>query len=411
MYSPELLILRLFTKDREAFETYYDAIRSFKFDREVQTLLQCILKYYETYEHHMYIGEDELKSYYTAKYPVDRDKDIVYTIIENFYKIDVSDSVIKDIIRNMIEKDVSLSIIEKLTSVVTDHKYGTLPTIVDDLAKYETLLEKHEPENVFVSPDLGQLIEENRKSGTLQWRLNCLKQDLGSITGSTLGHVFARPETGKTSFIASEATYIARQLGDSENLLWCNNEEAQLKIVQRCYTSMLNTPIDTILNRLQEAKEKFLQMGGGKIKIYDNAYISTDVIKHLIRTYNPRVLIVDQGDKVVFPGSSKLEGTHKLKELYRIFREIAKEFNIHILTVGQASGEAEGKRWLQMTHMDNSKTGKPGEMDYIIGIGKTISEDTEDEIRYLNLCKNKLTGKHSHHTVKLETTIGRYCDI
>lgn len=413
-YAPELYIIRLFARDREAYETYYTQIKPFNFDVEIIELLTTLDKYYTAYPTHMYVGIEEYKVYYQTIYPLDKNKEIILSLIDTIYSIDVSDSVVKDIIRNLIEKEVSLSIIEKLTPVVVEHKYGVLPSISDEIVKFENLLTKNVEEDIFVSSDLAALIQEKEAHSTIKWRLHCLQNDLGNIEGGTLGHIFARPETGKTSFLASEATYIARQLREDETLIWCNNEEEKTKVIKRIYSAMLNTTSEQILNRLDEAREIFYKHNGNKIKLYDNAYLSIEMLRRMIKEYNPRVLIVDQGDKVTFANSSKLDGTARLKELYRMFRELAKEFDIHILTVGQASAEAHGKKWLQDIWMDNSRTGKPGEMDYIIGIGKTISDsdgDVEDELRYLHLCKNKLTGKHSKHIVKLETTIGRYIDI
>jgi ASC-1-like (ASCH) protein len=173
---------------------------------------------------------------------------------------------------------------------------------------------------------------------------------------------------------------------------------------------MLNESDERVINNITKAKELFYKMGGPKIKLYDNGFISMEHIRSMIKVYEPKMVIIDQGDKIMFQGGLKLEGHARLKELYRLFRETAKEFNTHILTVGQASAEASGKKWLEMHHLDNSRTGKPGEMDYIIGIGKTMA-DEDEELRYINLCKNKLTGRHSKHTLRFNGLTGRYSDL
>jgi len=215
---------------------------------------------------------------------------------------------------------------------------------------------------------------------------------------------------GKTSFLASEITYIAQQLQEDETILWCNNEQRGDKVVTRLYSAMLNESDERVINNITKAKELFYKMGGPKIKLYDNGFISMEHIRSMIKVYEPKMVIIDQGDKIMFQGGLKLEGHARLKELYRLFRETAKEFNTHILTVGQASAEASGKKWLEMHHLDNSRTGKPGEMDYIIGIGKTMA-DEDEELRYINLCKNKLTGRHSKHTLRFNGLTGRYSDL
>jgi hypothetical protein len=79
------------------------------------------------------------------------------------------------------------------------------------------------------------------------------------------------------------------------------------------------------------------------------------------------------------------------------------------LTVGQASVDAANKKWLEMHMLDNSKTGKPKEMDFIIGLGRTLGE--EDGIRYINIPKNKLIGRNGKHTVKFNPATGRFSDL
>ena len=176
------------------------------------------------------------------------------------------------------------------------------------------------------------------------------------------------------------------------------------------YAAYLGITEHQVINHVDKATEAFITRGGAKLKLYDNAFISIEKIRQLIKMMNPRIVVIDQGDKIAFSGAVKLEGHARLKELYRMFRELAKEFDTHIITVGQASGEAAGKRWLEMHHMDCSKTSKPGEMDYIIGIGKTMSEDTEDTLRYLNFCKNK-DGQHARHIIQYDLAKSRYIDV
>ena len=59
--------------------------------------------------------------------------------------------------------------------------------------------------------------------------------------------------------------------------------------------------------------------------------------------------------------------------------------------------------------MDNSKTGKPGELDYAIGIGV---QDQASDTRYISIVRNKLKdGAHGKHTVILNASKARYMDV
>ena len=103
----------------------------------------------------------------------------------------------------------------------------------------------------------------------------------------------------------------------------------------------------------------------------------------------------------------------RLKAVYGKFRELAKTYNCDVIAVGQASVSGEGSKWLKMSDMDNSKTGKPGELDYAIGIGKTF-DDVDNpvcSIRYISLCKNKMNeGKHGRYEVVFNASCALYTD-
>ena len=70
-------------------------------------------------------------------------------------------------------------------------------------------------------------------------------------------------------------------------------------------------------------------------------------------------------------------------------------------------------KWLKTSDMDNSKTGKPGELDYAIGIGKSF-DDVDNpvcSIRYISLCKNKMNeGKHGRYEVVFNASCALYTD-
>ena len=71
----------------------------------------------------------------------------------------------------------------------------------------------------------------------MRWRLKCLNQSLGSLRKGDFGFVFARPETGKTTFLASEVTRMVQQA--KRPVLWINNEEQSNKVMLRCYQATL----------------------------------------------------------------------------------------------------------------------------------------------------------------------------
>ena len=132
-----------------------------------------------------------------------------------------------------------------------------------------------------------------------------------------------------------------------------------------------------------------------------------------MNSFKVRMVVIDQGDKVKFGGDGNFSTVERLKVLYGKFRELAKKYDIPVITVGQASAEAENVKWLSLNHMDFSKTGKPGELDWAIGIGK-LQKDVDngiESVRYISLAKNKMrTGKHSRTSVYFNSDCALYLD-
>ena len=70
-----------------------------------------------------------------------------------------------------------------------------------------------------------------------------------------------------------------------------------------------------------------------------------------------------------------------------------------MINVSQASIDADGQNRITYDMLDGSKTGKAGEADIIIGIGKNdfLKDDVSDprnQIRYVTISKNKINGWH-----------------
>ncbi len=406
----ELLILKLFCKDQTNWSKYAQALAGLNLDKELLLLFSLVSAYYEAYPEHTYIGSDELKSFFNLEYASYKSPELMEKLIDDIFIMEVSDSLIRDYIQTVLEKDVSAKIINKLLKVVDESESGLLPSIEEDIQKYKDAIKiNKQSDSIFVSSDLDTLIEQEYEGDAILWRLKCLQEAAGPVREG-LYHIAARPETGKTSFLASEVTNFANQLKDDESIIWFNNEEAGNRVQLRLYSSMLNTPIKDIIANKERAKAEFLRRGGNKIKLYDNAYISIEDIDKICNEYNPRILIADIADKVMFRGAAHLDGPVRLKELYRKFRELSKTHKCAIITAGQASAEAHGKKWLELIHLDYSRTGKGGELDLSIGIGKSL-EDGKENVRYLHLNKNKFTGLEIKTPVLLNPFTGRYSDM
>ena len=286
---------------------------------------------------------------------------------------------------------------------------------LDDVAKWIHQLEAPEPLNeeiLFTTDDLTELHEHTYKEAGLRWRLDALHKSLGSIRKGDFGFIFARPETGKTTFLASEITYMAQQA--KRPILWINNEEQSEKVMLRCYQALLGLSNVELFQNIPRAKALFHERIGGRLRIYDGVSASAAGINKICEQIEPELIIFDQIDKI--KGFKNDREDLRLGEIYVWARELAKTYG-PVIGVTQADGSGEGQKWLTMNNVANAKTSKQAEADWILGIGK-VSDEGWESIRFLHLSKNKLTGdpdtnpelRHGRLQVQINPTIARYED-
>lgn len=266
----------------------------------------------------------------------------------------------------------------------------------------------------FITDDLDELVNDSLSKPGLRWRLNTLNAMLGSLRPGDFGFLFARPETGKTTFLASEVTHMAGQT--DRPVLWFNNEEQGNKVMLRCYQATLGCTMTELYRDLKGNKQKYRELTKGNIKLYDSGTIHKKQIEAMCKQFKPGLIIIDQIDKI--HGFDNDREDLRLGAIYQWFRELAKTYGCAVIAVCQADGTAEGQKWLSMAHVANAKTAKQAEADWILGIGK-IHEVGFDQIRYLHASKNKLIGdsdsnpelRHGRMEVIIEPDIARYRDL
>lgn len=290
-----------------------------------------------------------------------------------------------------------------------------------EYSEFQSLInESQEPieesEFKFTTDSLQDLKNQTIARGGLKWRLKVLNRLLGPLPNGSFGFIFARPDTGKTSFLSSEIPYMASQLPEGRPVLWIANEEDPNIVKLRCYQSTFSLTEAQLFANLDSYERQFKAKLGGRILINSDSDCNNKrVIEQLIEIHNPGMLVVDQLDNVEgFKDSEKREVMLGLK--YRWGREVALKNSIPVVVVTQAAGSGEGKKFLNMNDVEEAKTQKQKHADWILGIGR----DTDNEsMRYLHTSKDKLPlseGKdpqmrHGFGEAILKGDLGRYYDV
>lgn len=345
-----------------------------------------------------------------------KDPDYYSTVFSQLEKQDASEATTNKLI-NAIQQG---KLLRELSLSAYDCAEGrkALADVQNTIQSLNALLEGEQKEDEggefeFVTDDLEILVNDSITQPGLRWRLDTLNKMLGSLRKGDFGFLFARPETGKTTFLASEVTFMAQQA--EAPVLWINNEEGGNKVMLRCYQAALGVDMTTLFRDLEGNKRRYHEITKGNLRLFDSASIHKSTVERLCRRLKPSLVIFDQIDKIV--GFDNDREDLRLGTIYQWARELAKTY-CPVIGVCQADGSGEGQKWLTMANVANAKTSKQAEADWILGIGK-INESGYDSLRYLHLSKNKLIGdsdtvpelRHGRREVLIEPEIARYSDI
>lgn len=375
--------------------------------REQKQVLRAIGEYYKTYKDIQLIGLDELETYYDHLYPTAKSV-ITENLFEKLRTIQLDNQVLLiDILNQVAERHICGKIMEVTNNVICDQQTHGIEAIEDLIEQYKDLAGSVDDiEESVCNTSVKDILRKREEAGQLKWSLSFLNDVLGSPLPKRLGHIFARPDGGKTSMAVHQMCVFAYQLKDTEgNLLYLQNEEDDEQIRLRSVQTMCNVEEDTIRKDPDYYEEMYNKKGGQRIKIIggvDNLW----KVKRYVRSFRPKVVFVDQGPKVQLPDKD-LNDVRRLQMLYNNYRELAKEYECAVITLGQADQLSTNKKFLGLHNLDSSKVGIPGELDWCFGIGH-VDDPGQESYRYLNIAKNKLTGKRGRATVLFNYKIGRF---
>lgn len=410
-----LAILRLFLENKRVFEKYHGAIdRDYSRNNfpEVYRLFLACEELRKKFPDRESFGVVDLEASLLTLYPnADRS---VYAQAFNHLESQSSDpDAIEGYLRSLHQRVVASELAFKALEVAEGKiKAEALGEIVERLGADFAMDAPSAEEGEFVTDDINVLLERAYASGGFNWRLESLNRSLGPLRKGDFGFLFARPETGKTTFLASEVSYMATQT--EAPIIWVNNEEGGDKVGIRCYEAALGATLEQIRGHPARAFEAYKRGTGSRIRIKDYPGITRNDVERLCRLYEPALLVVDQLDKVGgFDGDRE---DLRMGAIYQWAREIAKR-HCPVIGVSQADGSAEGVKYLNMGHVANAKTAKQAEADWILGIGMKFED--HPLVRGLSICKNKLLGgeksvvtmRHGKWDVLIQPEIGRYTDM
>jgi len=411
-YDIDLLVV---TSNKDTYNRFKEHVKKHNVSPITLEIFNVLGEYWDNYPTRTEINYSEFRTFFSiVKGSKVKDPSAYEVAFDNLKDaLDKPSPIVKDLLGKLIETDYATQIYDVCLKIGTGMG-GELESIEPMLNAYKkeigTSVEK---DDVFVKPSLDYL-SGVVASGGLRWRLKELNVALGPIRKGDFIIVAARPETGKTTFTASEASYMMTQLQPDEHVIWINNEEASNKVMMRVIQSYHGVTTGDLLDNAATYEKEFISNGGDRFLVLDDDSGIKSAIKiaRLFKEYKPGLIIFDQLDKV--HGFKQDREDLRIGQLYEWARDVAKEY-CPVIAISQVDGTGEGEKWIQMNQLRGSKTDKIGEADAIITIGKS-NEPAMDLQRFIHVPKNKLFGgaetleahRHGCFEVEIEPSKARY---
>ncbi len=409
--TPELSVIKLFLI-YDNWLKYKNRLEVKDFPKELQPVFSLLDNYHNINEAKANLSVADLGNLLVAGSI--KDKEYYLGVLEQIQKLEVSTETTLSLINRIIANKQ----LNEISIAAHDAKEGRVD-IEHVREMFSSFLElqntkEEEKEEPYISDDLDFIVHEVYKKPGLRWRLNTMNKMLGSLRNGDFGFIFARPETGKTTLLASELTFMAEQA--TGDVVWLANEEDGKKVMLRIYQATFGIDLPTLMADTAKWKKAYYDKYGGRLKVVsDLSWMTKDGVKRLCDKLKPSLLVVDQLSKI--GGFSSDRKDLELGAACEWGRVLAKTY-CPVVAVHQADGTAEGVRWLTMNHVSNAKTAMQAEADFILGIGK-VNDVGYDNLRFLCLSKNKLAGdedtdpalRHGRAEVIIDAMRARYNDL
>ena len=415
-------VLFLCSESKDNLFKYRRYVKPHVVAKETNIILDGMEKYYKTFPAIKTFEWDSFSAYLIADQSkrLTDDSLVKLRLTLNKAKAFVPHHAHEEIIKTLIELDYLAKIMdecEKVKEGISDleHVHVLATNALKDVERY---IEKDE---LFVSADLSGIADRISASG-YEWRLDVLNRSLGPLRTGNFVIVAARVEVGKTTFLASEVSFIAQQLPKDRPVVWVNNEEESSVVFFRIAQAALGMSSADMIKDAKGSMEKYTDLMGGnkdKIRVTKDTNSIKD-LETLFKEINPGLIVFDQLDKV--QGFRSDEPEHiVLGKIYKWARELARTYG-PVIAASQLSASAVDLKdppFIGMDALRGSKTDKPGEADAVVTIGKYKEPKSPEEemIRTINVPKNKLPGggpkqteaeRHGQYLVNIDPVRARY---
>lgn len=254
----------------------------------------------------------------------------------------------------------------------------------------------------YIKTGIDELLAEVSDDKGLKFRrIAALREHILGLQGGASIAIAARPDKGKTSFIASVLTDFAPQIvqmySAERPILWLNNEGSGKRIIPRIYQAALGKDLNEIIamSNAGQLVPAYTEAIGGiadLIRVKDMHGASLAQIEQVIEAQRPAVVVADM--LANFRLSSAVNGANKadaVEQIWQEWRELMVRHDCIGMATVQISVEGGNMLYPPYSALKDSKTGIQGATDVILMMGSLDNPDAQT-IRGLSSPKNKFAA-------------------
>lgn len=223
--------------------------------------------------------------------------------------------------------------------------------------------------------------------------------DGGVIRGNHI-LIFAKTNVGKTMAVINMARGMAR---DGYRVLHLINEEPRKQVLQRYVSRCSGLTKREVYADIDGAIALAEANGLSNIFIEDINPGTFSEIRGLIEKIKPDIVIIDQLRNIRMRDESRV---NQLEQAATEARNLAKKYDIVVISVTQAGDTASNKPVLTDSDIDSSKVGIPAQCDLILGVGMDEQQRSAG-MRTITIVKNKINNVHDYYPCRVDESLSK----
>jgi replicative DNA helicase len=386
----DIILLRIM-KHRNEYGMHLPLVQMEGLDSETKILINDFGRYFKEYPSHNKIDPltfmSAFKSWHSKIEP-ERLREFGRIVVNASHEAD--DDQKAGILRQLADNDLVI----QLANFVEQWKEGN---IEDVMSMTSTMLDKYKinrgiKQIKWIDTPIAELLKDDFDDAGIRWRLHCLNESMRPLRGGDFIVAAGRPDKGKTSWIASETSFMAPQLPEGRNLVWLNNEGPGKRIIPRFWQATLgytmtqmkaSSDAGTLTNEYLHYMQRF-----DRLRVIDIHGLNNGQVEMIIEANNAGIVIYDMIDNIGGFGDSARNDL-KLESMYQWARERCVKYDAIGIATSQISSDGDGLQFPLMHMLKDSKTGKQGACDAQIMIGAS-NDPNMQHARFIGVPKNKL---------------------